>query len=103
MSCVPGANPLISARVWLIAAPVRYMVTPSQLTRAGRDGSNPARARRPDSESRSKSTATKLTVSGTVIPADARCARFHRWVPGWSTSKTRTGPSGRVRGGRAGR
>ncbi len=39
---MPGANPLISERVRLIAPWVRYMVTPSQLTRAGRDGSNPA-------------------------------------------------------------
>ena len=82
ISSVPGANPLISARVWLIAACVRYMVTPSQLTSAGRDGSNPAGRSRPASESRSKSMATKLTLSGTGIPAAASCARFHRWVAG---------------------
>ena len=82
MSCVPGANPPISAKVWLIAAWVKYMVTPSQLTRAGRDGSNRASARRPASESRSKSMATKLTLSGTGIPAAARWSRFHCWVPG---------------------
>ena len=81
-SCVPGANPPISASVRPIAAEVRYIVTPSQLTSAGRDGSNPARRSRPASWSRSKSMATKLTLSGTGILAAASCRRFHCWVAG---------------------
>ncbi len=68
-----------------MALPSRYIVTPSQLTNAGRAKSNPAWPSRSRSESRPKSTGTNV-----ALPAAARVRRFHSCVAGWSISKTRT-------------
>ena len=71
------------------------MVTPSQLTSAGRLGSKPLRRKDSVNGSRSRSTGTKVAEDGTAIPASASRWRFHSCVAGWSTSKTRTGPADR--------
>ena len=75
---------------------VRYMVTPSQLTSAGVAGSKPVARSLAVSSPRSKSAGTKAVPSGIGIPAWASWARFHSWVAGWSTSKTRR-PAGLLR------
>ena len=70
----------------------RYMVVPSQLTKAGAAKSKPAWRRRPCSESRAKSTGTNLTFSGT-----GAIRRFHSCVAGWSISNVRIWPASRDR------
>jgi hypothetical protein len=49
-SSVPGAKPPITSSVAPMATRVRYWVTPSQLTKAGRDRSNPMPTKRSLSE-----------------------------------------------------
>ena len=75
-----------------MALPSRYIVTPSQLTNAGRPKSNPAWPSRSRSESRPKSTGTNvaLPAAARALPAAGRARRFHSCVAGWSISKTRT-------------
>lgn len=73
-----------------MASWLRYMLTPSHVTIAGRSGSKPANARRPVSESTSKSTGTNATRSGDAIPAAARRCRLLSWLAGWSTSNVMT-------------
>jgi hypothetical protein len=64
---------------------------------AGSAKSNPASPSDATSESFSKSTPAKATVSGIAIPASASSRRFQRWVAGWSTSNTRTRIAGEER------
>ena len=66
----------------LAHARVRYMVTPSQPTRAGAEPSKPAAARRPGSASAARSAGTNATPSGTVTRACASARRFQSWVAG---------------------
>ena len=69
-----------------------HIVTPSQLKSARRVGSKPWSSRLSFRGSVSRSTGTYVTC-GDSTPASATLARFHSWVSGWSTSKTRTPPS----------
>ncbi len=80
MTSDPGASCVNSAKVRPIAWVVRYIVTPSQLTNAGTTGSRPLRMRSAASDPLSKSAATKVTSSGTVILAAASWRRFQCWV-----------------------
>ena len=82
MTSLPGARPPTAASVAAIASPVRYMVTPSQLTRAGAERSKPAAARRPGSAPAARSAGTNVTPSGTVTRACASARRFQSWVAG---------------------
>ena len=82
MSSLPGARPPSAASVAAIASRVRYMVTPSQPTRAGAELSKPAAARRPGSAPAARSAGTKVTPSGTVTRACASARRFQSWVAG---------------------
>ena len=87
---MPGARAPTAASVAAIASLVRYMVTPSQPTRAGAELSKPAAVRQPVSASAARSAGTNVTPSGTGTRADASARRFQSWVAGWSTSNTRT-------------
>ena len=92
-SSLPAARPPTAARVAATASAVRYMLTPSQLTSAGRLRSNPSAVRRSGSGSVSRSTPTNVSPSGGVMLAAASRSRFQLWVAGWSTSNTRIPPT----------
>jgi hypothetical protein len=66
----------------LIAALVRYMLTPSQLTRAGLARSKPEPASCSMSESASKLTGTKVTAVGVGMQAADRSRCFHPCMAG---------------------
>jgi hypothetical protein len=82
MTSVPGARAPTAASVAAIASAVRYMVTPSQLTRAGAELSKPAAARWPASAPAARSAGTNVTLSGTVTRAEVSALRFQSWVAG---------------------
>ncbi|SLJ82813.1 Uncharacterised protein [Mycobacteroides abscessus subsp. abscessus] len=60
----PGASRASCSSVAILAARLRYMVTPVEATRAGRPGSKPAARNRSHHESTSKSTGTRRSRSG---------------------------------------
>ena len=82
MTSLPGARSPSAPRVAAIASPVRYIVTPSQLTRAGAELSKPAVTSRPGSASAARSAGTNVTPPGTVTRACASARRFQSWVTG---------------------
>lgn len=93
-TALPLAQPAMKRNVSTTAASSRYIVTPSQLNKAGAPGSKPARASPSARLTCSKSTGTKRSERGSAMPASRRRACFHLCVAGKSTSKRRPGASG---------
>ncbi len=77
-----------SARVRIAASSVRYMLTPSQDTKAGRAASTPAAASPSARVWVWKSTGAKARLAGGSTPAAVRRCSFQAWVDGWSISNT---------------
>src|SRR5690349_19697991 len=87
-----AASPAKAAAAW-IASRVRYIVTPTQEKTASCPESNPASSSPSRRVCRSKSTGANTSLAGSSTPSSSSRCRFHDWVAGWSTSKTRSRPS----------